>query len=99
MFAEYCCEINELNSTHLQVIGVCVVTGVTQILTVSTKGFVEWRSGSLIQDCLPELSIENREWLISGISAEGWDIAFSDKDEDGVDEVCEDIFDVFEVAE
>ncbi len=39
----------------------------------NTAGYHKWRSReALIQDCLPNLSQEDREFLISGISPEGW---------------------------
>ena len=50
-------------------------------LTVNVEGFVNWQSGKLIQDALPELSAGERELLISGTCDECWQRLFPDGDE------------------
>lgn len=59
----------------------CVFTGKMYKVVVPIEGYSKWRKGMLIQDALPELSAEDREFLISGISPEGWEQAFG-KEED-----------------
>lgn len=50
----------------------CVFTGKMYKVVAPIEGYSKWKKGTLIQDALPELSVENREFLISGISPEGW---------------------------
>lgn len=51
----------------------CPICGKSYIVIVPHEGFIKWRSGSRIQDCLPNLSSEDREALMSGICGECWD--------------------------
>lgn len=39
----------------------------------------EWQSGKLIQDAMPNISPEHREFLMTGISPQEWDDIFSDR--------------------
>ena len=39
-------------------------------LVVDSESFKEWMNGDLIQRCFPELSIETRELMISGMDPE-----------------------------
>jgi len=52
--------------------GKCIVTGEEVSVTVPLEGLRRYEEGSLIQDAFPELSSGDREFLISGYSAEGW---------------------------
>jgi hypothetical protein len=36
-----------------------------------------WASGSLIQDAMPNLSADEREFIMTGITAQEWDDMFS----------------------
>jgi hypothetical protein len=61
------------------------MTGKEHEVTVPTKGLFLYISGGLIQDVFPELSVDDREFLISGISPHcNWDEEFGDDDEDEV---------------
>lgn len=60
--------------------GPCVFTGKMYKVVVPIKGYSAWRKGMMIQDALPELSAEDREFLISGISPEGWKEAFGEEE-------------------
>jgi len=55
-------------------VGMC--KGTNEEYTTSSfnsAGYYKWRSRSAtIQECLPNLNNEDREFLISGISPEGW---------------------------
>lgn len=53
--------------------GNCVITGNPYGVTVPTEGLHQWLSGLSIQRALPDTSADDREFLISGISPEGWD--------------------------
>ena len=47
-----------------------------------TVGYLSWvLKKAPIQDCLPELSLEDREFLISGLSPKGWHEIFGDTEQ------------------
>jgi hypothetical protein len=50
-------------------------------LTVNVEKFVSWQAGELIQDALPELSLDERELLISGTCGACFDELFPEEDE------------------
>lgn len=55
----------------------CVKTQEEYSVILTQEDFAKWRSGiGHIQDQLPNLSIEDREFLISGISPKGWQQIF-----------------------
>lgn len=58
------------------VTGRCIVTQKEHSVTVPAKGYYDWREGRLIQDAMPNVSSDDREFLISGTSPEGWDTMF-----------------------
>lgn len=45
-------------------------------LDISTEQFNAWQAGELIQDAMPHLSSEEREFLISGIPPKEWNDTF-----------------------
>lgn len=47
--------------------------GKSYTVVVPHGGFIAWRNGGRIQDCLPTLSNEDRESLMTGICGECWD--------------------------
>lgn len=51
----------------------CRVTGKNYTVTVPMDGFIQWQNGELIQRAMPNVSDEDREFLISHTSPEGWD--------------------------
>lgn len=52
--------------------GNCIVTGKLYSVIVQKRSYVAWQQGELVQNAFPELSKEDREFLISGTSPEGW---------------------------
>lgn len=53
--------------------GTCVVTGKTVSVSVPWEELYAYRHGDKpIQDAMPSLSADEREFLMTGISAEGW---------------------------
>jgi hypothetical protein len=60
--------------------GKCIVTGKKVTVKVPGQGLFAYRQGALIQDAFPNMSKDDREFLISGISKEGWDKTFTDED-------------------
>lgn len=65
------------------------LTGLTHTLDidVTQEQFNRWQSGSYIQDAMPHLSADDREFLISGITPDEWKKAFPDDDEDEVEDL------------
>jgi hypothetical protein len=56
--------------------GQCVVTHKSHSVTVPAEELFAYRQGKLIQDAMPSVNKDDREFLISGISPEGWEIMF-----------------------
>lgn len=62
----------------------CIVTGKPYSVTAPYAGWKAWRAGELIQNALPELSKDDREFLTSGTSPAGWDLLFpEERNEEG----------------
>jgi hypothetical protein len=61
--------------------GPCVVTKKIITVKVPAQGLFAYRQGAYIQDAFPTLSKDDREFLMSGISPEGWKQTFGGEDE------------------
>jgi hypothetical protein len=66
----------------LSVTAPCVQTGKAYQVTVKESAYHAWQKGALIQNVMPELNADQREFLISGYSPEGWNIAMGAEPED-----------------
>ena len=49
-------------------------------INVSEKQITLWMEGALIQDVMPNLTPEEREFLMTGITPAEWDATFGDDD-------------------
>ena len=60
-----------------------MITGVphTMELDVTPEQIKAWEEGMLIQDAMPNLSVGEREFIITGITPEGWDALFGEDEE------------------
>lgn len=56
----------------------CVICGTTKEIRVSKVGHAMWLRGALIQDALPELSVDDREMLMSDICPKCFDNIFKE---------------------
>lgn len=56
----------------------CVDCGKTQQFEVATAHYDAWSNGALIQNALPEVPLEQREILISGMCSVCFDLLFDD---------------------
>ena len=67
----------------MRVIKTSIITGNTASmdLDITEVQLVAWRQGALIQDVMPHLSADEREFLISGITPAEWDEHMRDWDE------------------
>jgi hypothetical protein len=54
------------------------LTGVTRSkeINVTEEQILAWEMGKLIQDAMPELSADEREFVKTGITGEEWDQLF-----------------------
>ena len=43
------------------------------------EGLAAWKAGTLIQDALPEVSPENREFIMTGITPSMWNHIFGEE--------------------
>ena len=62
----------------------CPFTGKINVLEISvTKLQLErWANGISIQDAMPTLTADEREFIMTGITASEWDKTFPDPDND-----------------
>jgi len=56
--------------------GNCVFTKKPYSVTVNIDEYTCWADGEAIQYAMPNVSADDREFLISGISPEGWKETF-----------------------
>lgn len=55
----------------------------TREIDVTEEQIADWEQGTLIQEAMPNLSDEEREFLISGATQKEWDEAYPLEDGDG----------------
>ena len=67
---------------------VCVQTGKPFSVVVDSNDYFKWVNGELAQRAFLYLSAAEREFLISGLSPEGWDQLFEDEKEEEDDIVA-----------
>jgi hypothetical protein len=49
----------------------------TMSMTFTRQQYDDWKAGQLIQDAMPQLSAEEREFLMTGITPAEWNEAFA----------------------
>lgn len=52
----------------------CPLCGTRKTFTLPEKEYRRWRDGALIQNVFPQLTIDEREQLISGICPKCWEL-------------------------
>lgn len=57
--------------------GPCFVTGKPYSVFVPAAELFAYRQGAYIQNAMPSVSREDREFLLSGMSPEAWDATFN----------------------
>jgi hypothetical protein len=60
------------------------ITGIshTKEIDVTIEQVLAWEEGELIQNAMPQLSADDREFIKTGITSEEWDQLFGGEDED-----------------
>ena len=51
----------------------------TMVLDITFEQYDAWRDGTLIQDAMPNLTPDEREFLITGITSEEWDNEYKEE--------------------
>jgi hypothetical protein len=64
----------------LDIVGPFVDKAGEHRVTVKRRELEAYNGGAYIQDAFPHLSRDDREWLISGMSAEGFKALFSEEE-------------------
>ena len=75
-YADSCCVYEETFENGQQFYtykGKCIATGKEVVVKVPGGGLFKYRQGAMIQDAFPNLSKDDREFLLSGLSKEGWE--------------------------
>jgi hypothetical protein len=69
-----------------------ILSGITRTkeLDVTDEQYNAWKCGALIQNVMPHLSDDEREFLISGATAEEWEAFNEDADYFSLDDEVED---------
>jgi len=60
----------------------CHVCGKYELWSLDCKAVESWQAGEYIQNAFPEMSIEDREILITGTHPACWDKLFPKEDDD-----------------
>jgi hypothetical protein len=87
-YADACCTVTEerIDGLHVYTFtGPCIKTKKPYSVKVTGAQLHAYRQGKKIQDAMPTLSADDREFLISGLSPEGWALVFGDDE----DQSCE----------
>lgn len=58
----------------------CQASGAVYHVEVATARYEHWRAGGKIQDCMPMLSDEQREFLMTGLTPAEWSKFFPSDD-------------------
>ena len=59
------------------------VSGLTNIMSINAtpEQFALWQEGTLIQDAMPEATVDQREFLISGCTPSCWSSMFGPEED------------------
>lgn len=68
----------------MQITRKSVLSGIKRTLDipVTQEEFDKWNSGMLIQEAMPNLSPDQREFILTGIVSEEWDSTFKEEDDE-----------------
>ena len=76
-YLDYCDYKEIYEPEHVYVFtGKCVVTGKPYTVTLPAQGLFNWNQGMSVQKAFPDLSPDDREFIVSGMSPEGWNQVF-----------------------
>lgn len=71
----------------MEVTRTSIVSGITRTkeLDITTEQLTAWENGINIQNAMPHLSADDREFVLTGIIAEEWDRYFEEAEESPYD--------------
>jgi hypothetical protein len=77
-------EIKKPYYTNMTITRTSPITGIsrTKEIDVTIEQVLAWEEGELIQNAMPQLSADDREFIKTGITSEEWDQLFGGEDED-----------------
>lgn len=76
-YADSRCNCEEKFNPHRYVYtGKCIQTGESVTVEIPAAELFAYRRGEYIQTAMPSVSVDDREFLMSGFSAKGWQEAF-----------------------
>lgn len=80
-FDTHCTYTEEFkNGKHVYIFtGPCIKTGKLYTVRVPGPELYAYNQGEKIQYAMPSVSVDDREFLISGYSPEGWNLEFGDE--------------------
>lgn len=64
------------NTTYVVETPICFVCGENGFVEVPMEGFLRRQLGALIQDAYPEIGVELREQMMTGIHPKCWELRF-----------------------
>jgi hypothetical protein len=75
----------------MKIVRISVLTGkeTTREIDVTDAMILAWMQGGLIQDVMPNLSADDREFIMTGITPEEWEAAFGEPEESEADDDVE----------
>lgn len=53
----------------------------TRVINVTEEQIKDWQNGTLIQNAMPNISDDDREFLMTGLTPEDWDAMFSNPED------------------
>ncbi len=53
-------------------------------LPITEAQIAQWQAGGLIQNVMPELTADEREFVMTGVTAQEWASEFGDEDSDQI---------------
>ena len=53
-------------------------------LPITEAQLSDWKAGTLIQNAMPELTADEREFVMTGVTTEEWDDEFGDEEDDQI---------------
>tara|TARA_X000001388_G_C2116505_1_gene79816 strand:- start:258 stop:458 length:201 start_codon:yes stop_codon:yes gene_type:complete len=58
-----------------------ILSGITRTkeINVNQSQIDKWVAGMLIQDAMPNVSVDEREFIMTGITSEEWDSTFNEE--------------------
>ena len=74
---------NKLGDHQMVVVAISAATGEKHAmpLEITEAQVYDWVNGASVQDAMPQLSAEGREFLMTGITQVEWDSLFSETEE------------------